>query len=441
MPRPNRPALDLEALGDRVVPAVIDLTTAGAAGAAGGAVFEQVSPQPTGTGYIRSFVRLQGAASGGGAEQGFNTDARPLSYDENSSPQFTRSLTLGQVPVVTVNGVNYREFLLDINQKASAPLLSLDQVKVYLGATGNATSLASLGAAVYDLDAGGDNTVKLNARLNSGSGSGDMRLLIPDAAFAAGGPGSFVYLYSKFGGMAGASANGGFEEWSVRAAAPAAPPVVPPPPTGRLSGKVVLDLDRDGVLTEAERNTGIAGVTIELRVTDAAGLTRTVGFATTAADGSYAFDALAAGTYTVIQSQPPQWGDGADFVGTGGGVYFGGQTADGFSNDGFREVVLAAGQVVTDYIFAEVGGVISGTVTRDAEGTPVPAPGVRVTLVSVDAQGNRVVVGEAFAAEDGSFSFAALAAGNYLVLIAGLDEMDLVLQAGQDATVNGQVFV
>ncbi|MBA4064696.1 MAG: hypothetical protein C0501_13475 [Isosphaera sp.] len=437
MSHPNRTTLDLEALGDRVVPAVIDLTTAGASGVASGAIVEQVSPQPTGTGYIRSFVRVHAS----GVQQGFNTDARPLQHDENSSPQFTRSLALGQVPVVTVNGVNYREFLLDINQKASAPLLSLDQVKVYLGTTGNATSLASLGAAVYDLDAAGDNTVKLNARLTSGSGSGDMRLLIPEAAFAGRDAGSFVYLYSKFGGMAGAAANGGFEEWAVRAAPPAVPQAPPPPPTGRLSGKVVLDLDRDGALTEAERNTGIAGVTIELRVTGADGLTRTVGFRTTAADGSYSFDGLAAGTYTVIQTQPPQWGDGADFVGTGGGAVTGGQTAEGFSNDAFKEVVLAAGQVVTDYIFAEVGGVISGTVTQDGEGDPVPRAGVRVTLVSVDAQGNRVVVGETFTVEDGSFSFAALAAGNYLVLIDGLEEIDLVLQAGQDTTANGHVFV
>ena len=69
----------------------------------------------------------------GGSEQGYNTDARPLQFDENKSPQFTRSLTLGEVPVVNVGGVEYREFLLDINQKSSASLLSLDEVRVFLG--------------------------------------------------------------------------------------------------------------------------------------------------------------------------------------------------------------------------------------------------------------------------------------------------------------------
>jgi HEAT repeat protein len=43
------------------------------------------------------------------------------------------------VPVLNVNGINYRVFLLDINQKASAPLLSLDQLQIFVGASGNLT--------------------------------------------------------------------------------------------------------------------------------------------------------------------------------------------------------------------------------------------------------------------------------------------------------------
>jgi hypothetical protein len=61
----------------------------------------------------------------------------PLSYDENSSPQFTKSLLLNQVPVVTIGGVDYYEFRLDINQTNNNPLLSLNELKVYTSTTAN----------------------------------------------------------------------------------------------------------------------------------------------------------------------------------------------------------------------------------------------------------------------------------------------------------------
>src|SRR5262245_6236332 len=115
---------ELRSLDDRIVPStMIDLTTPGSDGTANGAIYQQCDAQPTGTGVIRSFVRVQGAASGSSVEQGYNTDGRPLQFDENKSPQFTRSLTLGDVPIVSVDGVDYRQFLLDINQRSSSPLL------------------------------------------------------------------------------------------------------------------------------------------------------------------------------------------------------------------------------------------------------------------------------------------------------------------------------
>ena len=267
MLRTPRPRPNLEVLDDRLVPSatVLDLTTAGAtASAPSGAIVQQTDAQPTGTGFIRSFVRLQGASSGGGTEQGYNTDGRALQFDENKSPQFTRSLTLDQVPIVNVNGVSYRQFLLDINQKASSPLLSLDEARIFLGGTGNLTgydtTCKTLAGqhSVFDLDTDGDVSVLLNYNLNHGSGSGDMFLLVPNANFANADPKSFVYLYSKFGGLAGASANSGFEEWAVKSTPP---PVLPP--TGSLSGSVV-------VFDESNPNgvSGIAGVAVHLRGTD-----------------------------------------------------------------------------------------------------------------------------------------------------------------------------
>ncbi len=341
--RPTR--LGVHTLDERVLPSatVLDLTTAKAQAAApSGAIVQQTDAQPTGTGFIHSFVRLQGAAGGGGSEQGFNTDGRPLQFDENKSPKFTRSLKLADVPVVNVGGTLYREFLLDINQRSSSPLLSVDEVKIYLAGVGNLTSLAGR-AAAFDLDAGGDVSVKLNAGLNSGSGSGDMRLLVPNAAFAGADPNAFLYLYSKMGGVAGATANGGFEEWAVKATGGTTTPTG----TASLSGFVRFDANQDGVI-DAGIDYGIAGATVRLQGVTTAGLNVDL-VAYTDANGAYTFAGLEAGLYTVIQDQPGGTADGLDYVGTVNGVAVGSHA----EADTFFGIQLDAGQKGIDYIFTE----------------------------------------------------------------------------------------
>lgn len=193
----------------------LDLTTAGSYGQINGALFYQADPRPTGTGYIRSFVRIQDQP---GTEEGYNTDGRPLQFDENTSAEFTRSLRLADVPVVNTGGIDYREFLLDINESNGGDknFLSLDKLEIYLGHAPNLLGYPTgLGAKVYDLDEGGDNWILLDYDLNSGSGSGDMFAYIPDSSFTGG---DYVYLYSRFGDNATCSA--GFEEWAVREAEP-----------------------------------------------------------------------------------------------------------------------------------------------------------------------------------------------------------------------------
>jgi hypothetical protein len=316
-------ALAVEELSDRLVPAqLIDLTSVDAQGiAADGAILRQVDAQPTGTGHIHSFVRLQGAASGGGLEQGYNTSARPLQFDENKSPQFTRNLKLSQVPVVMEDGMAYREFLLDVNQKSSSSRLSLDEVRIFISGveflSGYDTVTKTLSglAPVFDLDAAGDVTVLLDARLNAGSGSGDMALLVPDAAFANADPNDFLYLYSKMGARSGATANGGFEEWAVRTGGGTASGG-----TGSISGSVWLDNDRNGVRDDF--NLGIVGVIITLQGVNDLGQT-VVLTATTDIDGNYSFQNLRPGTYTLIETQPADLFDGEDFVGSLGGTLSG----------------------------------------------------------------------------------------------------------------------
>jgi hypothetical protein len=356
----NRSAsLAVEHLDDRLVPSAttLNLTTRGAEVATDGFIARQVDAQPTGTGYINSFVRIQGAASGGGSEQGYNTTARPLQFDENKSPQFTRGITLDQVPIVfDKNGTAYREFLLDINQKSSSPLLSVDQVRVFLGGSSDlhnydtANKTLNGQPAVFDLDANGDVTLKLDARLNSGSGAGDMTLLIPNSAFAGADPKSFVYLYSQMGATAGATANGGFEEWAVRKL----PAAQPTPGTSSLSGSVFLDVNQNGVLEADQGDRALSGVTVQLQGVDDLG-NNVVLTTTTDANGFYQFTGLRAGTYTILETQPADntLMDGADYVGTVDGA------SDGaLDEDRFFDIQLGPDQHGVNYIFTEQLGLV-----------------------------------------------------------------------------------
>jgi hypothetical protein len=190
---------------------MLDLTTQDASGFINGAFFQQINPQSTGTGVIDSFVRLQA----NGTEQGYNTDARPVQFDEKTDATFTHSLLLSDVPKVTINGTVYRQFLLDINEGngQNQQLLSLDQLKIFQGATGDLNNYPNLGDQVYDLGAG--NFIGLDYSLNSGSGAGDMFAYIPDSFFTSANP--YVYLYSHFGSEWGSdgTSDAGFEEWAV----------------------------------------------------------------------------------------------------------------------------------------------------------------------------------------------------------------------------------
>jgi len=282
---------------------MLDLTTPGSSGFVNGALFQQSDAQPTGTGHIQSFLRIQGASAHDEVQQGYNTDARPLQFDENKSPNFTRALRLSDLPVVNIGGVLYREFLLDINQKSSQPLLSLDQVQVFLGDSPTlsgydpATGQLAGRPAVYDLDAGGDNWVLLDYRLNSGSGSGDMLMYVPDALFAGA---AYVYLYSRFGEhFAG---NAGFQEWAAGEGSAAANQL------GSISGTKFADLNQNGVRDANE--IGLKDWVIFLDANDNGALDANEVYTLTDANGNYSFNNLVTGSgvgYTVREVQQLGW--------------------------------------------------------------------------------------------------------------------------------------
>lgn len=224
---------------------VLDLTVAGNNGFVNEAFFTTVNAQSTGTGVINPFVRISQANSD--IVEGYNTSARPLTYQENSSPQFTKDLLLSAVPTVVINGVTYREFLLDINQEGADPLLSLNEIQIFVQGTGGLSGLITNNTVftnkVFDLDVGADadSRIELNYNLNAGSGSGDMLAYIPDALFVGG---THVYFYSQFG--APNNNNAGFEEWAVRVAAP-----IPEPSTYAL---MLAGLGAVGFMARRRRN-------------------------------------------------------------------------------------------------------------------------------------------------------------------------------------------
>ena len=219
-----RPALALIGLLSASAGAdIIDLTTQNSFGVVNGARFETQDFRSAGTGVIQPVVRIQK----NGTEQGYNTSGRPTAFDENTSPNFTRNLQLFEVPVITIEGTGYYEFLLDINQMSSSPLLSLDQVRLFTTPSGSLTvnNLGAVATLRYDLDAGVDSWIKLDYSLGTGSGQGDMRMFIPVSALGNAQQTDFVYLYSQFG--TNLATNDGFEEWAVRSAVPAPSAVIP----------------------------------------------------------------------------------------------------------------------------------------------------------------------------------------------------------------------
>ncbi|MFC3324453.1 beta strand repeat-containing protein [Mesorhizobium cantuariense] len=159
----------------------------------------------SGTGNYDSFLRLQAT----NVEAGFNTDENGNVLDNKAS--FTHSLQYGDLVPITVDGVEYIEFRLDLNESNSAEngQITLTDLNIYLSGSGATLADYTAGFAgfdtVYSLD-----TSHLLIDANHGSGTDDYRVLIPVSSFTDAGvtADSYVTLFSGFSGS-----NGGFEEW------------------------------------------------------------------------------------------------------------------------------------------------------------------------------------------------------------------------------------
>src|SRR5262249_15375762 len=160
-----------------------------------GFIARQIDAAPTS--QFDTFLRIRGDF--GDSEKGYNTTSRKQQFDSVISSSVHPELTLSEVPIVTVNGVNYREFILDASQRGFQRM-SVDTVQIFLGSSSNLTNYrnGTLGGLrpVFDMDATKNVSLVLNAGRNAGAGFGDISLLVPDSKFAGASPNTFVYLYS-----------------------------------------------------------------------------------------------------------------------------------------------------------------------------------------------------------------------------------------------------
>ena len=161
--------------------------------------------------------------------------------------KFTHALTHA-IPILRIGGIDYREFLLDVNQTDNGPI-SLNQVQLFQsnrtwgcpasppGCRRDHDAAIAFGslAPIFQINnrqntPGGLTTnTEIAADSGSGSGTADMFLYVPNSLFA-NSPTSYITLFSQLGTPTGTyDANAGYEEWAVREGVPDRRPCPSPP--------------------------------------------------------------------------------------------------------------------------------------------------------------------------------------------------------------------
>jgi uncharacterized repeat protein (TIGR01451 family) len=191
--------------------------------------------QSSGTGLFDPFVRLQGSHSTAPTEKGYNTCSQSscggdVSEFDTKTGSWTKAIKASAIPIVDCDGAGSGtatcwELFNDINDGNSAKYISLTKVEIWFANNARITS--------YPFSAGGtfnqskeyefNGEIKMHD-VNSGSGRGDLRYLVPVAGHPFNSSTYFV-LYSEWGSLDPApdgknfASEGGFEEWKVRKAA------------------------------------------------------------------------------------------------------------------------------------------------------------------------------------------------------------------------------
>ena len=228
----------------------IDITAAGSSTTVNGVIITRGDAIGSGTGNYDPFLAI---GDNDGNENGFNTDANGVL---NTNAAKTSSLTFNQIPIRIIDGVQYLEFRLDLNETNENPFTALNAMKIYYSsapATGadyvaGTQELDADFTKVFDLDAGGDKTLLMDAH-SSGSGNDDYIFYVPVSLFGGADLSTaYITMYAEFGRPGTTyNADDGFEEFNTEKAA-------------IISGVKFLDADGDGVKDAGEQ--GLGGWTI-----------------------------------------------------------------------------------------------------------------------------------------------------------------------------------
>ena len=299
----KRTHLRLESLDERVVPAVLNLTTVGSSGVANGALFQQRSAGADDD-SSHTFLRLQESSFFGSlltGEEGYNTNARPLQLDAVGNRDVTHALKLSDIPLVKIGNTDYREFLLTTNQPTWSSTITLDELRIYVGGADNlrgynsSTGRLANMSAVYDMDRLGNNRTNNSVRINDSLNrtDADVRVLIPNSVFGSN-PDAYVYLYSKFSSAFGTSLFSRSESWAVNEI-----PVAPSPGGGTASISGFVYAVPSGWAPGGEGNTPLfVGVTVTVT-----NLTTFESYEVPVdASGAFSLNGLAAGSYVIVQN-------------------------------------------------------------------------------------------------------------------------------------------
>lgn len=180
----------------------------------------------------------------------------------------------------------------------------------------------------------------------------------------------------------------------------------------RIAGKAWMDENVSGSMDEGEKN--LAGVTAQLLGGDGSVLAQV----TTGSDGSYAFERLRSGSYTVRFAMPDHVLF-TDCTGNPGGSCVPVMTGSVGETD---PIILDMGEEKADM---HVGGILPGrigdTVWYDKDGNGLQdykeplLPGVSLTLLYVGADGAMTETATVTSDEYGYFSFDALRPGTYVM--------------------------
>jgi protocatechuate 3,4-dioxygenase beta subunit len=175
-----------------------------------------------------------------------------------------------------------------------------------------------------------------------------------------------------------------------------------------LAGFVYYDANNNGIMDANEA--GIAGATVTLTGQDDIGSVSKS--TTTAADGSYHFDNLRPGTYTLSETQPGGYLDGKDTIGTPGGATLN----DKFTNINLSEGVQGANNNFGELKPSSLYGFVYADTNQDGQreaGKP-GISGVTITLAGIDDRGNAVNQ-VATTDNNGFYDFVGLRPGTYTI--------------------------